>query len=326
MPKERAVAIAQTLTLLVFMSLGTVLMKLALTDVPPFSFAALTLLIGMIALSVYTFLIRGERIPHGLSREVWLYIIAIGLCNFVISRIAQTFALQRLPATTNTYLSNFIGFITMGMSIFILKESPTVFQVLGAFVALIGLRIFFVAIPSAYELTGVGLILIGIIAVAFTNNIARKLALITQNQLSNNIVSTLALLIGGGLTVMIGLGAGGLPQVQGWRAWAIIFYYGIVIVAIGLTVWNRILRTLRSYEASILGASTVMWTALLAIPILGERLSLNQIGGIVLMVMGLALVQIRRGKFSSLQHHASCALRLALGMRVINASRKTQDE
>lgn len=300
MPRDRIIAIAECITILIFMSLGTVLMKLALSNVSPWTFVSLTVLVGMICLSFYTFVIRGERIPRGLSREVWFYIIAIGICNFAISRTVQTFALQRMPATTSTYVSNFIGFITMGMSIFILKESPTVFQVLGAVVAIVGLRIFFVEIPSAYELVGIGLILIGITAVAYTNNIARKLAIVTHNELSNNIVSNLALLIGGSITVVVGLAADFPPQVDGLNNWLIILYSGVVTVAIGLTVWNQILRTLRSYEASILGASSVIWTALLAVPILGEHLNLNQVTGILLMIAGLALVQVRRGRFSTL--------------------------
>lgn len=300
MTRERVIAIAQTLTVLIFMSLGTVMMKLALSDISPWTFAALSVFIGLAAMTIYTFVIRGERIPRGLSREVWFYIIMIGLCNFLISRTVQTLALQRLPATTNSYITNFIGFITMGMSIFILKESPTVFQVLGAVVAIIGLRIFFVEIPSSYELVGVGLNLVGITAVAYTNNVARKLALVTRNELSNNIISTVALLIGGSLTVIVGLAADFPPRVGSLANWGILLYSGIVTTAIGLTVWNKILRTLRSYEASILGASTVIWTALLAIPILGEHLAPNQIAGIGLMIAGLVLVQVRRGRFRTL--------------------------
>lgn len=174
------------------------------------------------------------------------------------------------------------------------------FQVLGAVVAIVGLRIFFAQIPSAYELVGVGLVLVGIPAVAYTNNIARKLALVTQFQLSNNIISTAALLIGGSLTVIVGLAADFPPRVDSLENWGILLYSGIVMTAIGLTVWNKILRTLRSYEASILGASTVIWTALLAVPILGEHLTLNQVIGILLMIVGLALVPVRRGSFSAL--------------------------
>jgi drug/metabolite transporter (DMT)-like permease len=68
----------------------------------------------------------------------------------------------------------------------------------------------------------------------------------------------------------------------------------VVGIAIGLTVWNFILRTLRSDEASILGASSVIYTALFAVPILGERLALHQIAGMALMLLGVSLVQVRR--------------------------------
>lgn len=303
MEKARVVAIVQTLSILILMSLGTVITKMALDNVAPLTFVWVSVAIGMLVLSIYTFVIRGERIPRGLGREVWMYIIIIGVFNFVIGRITMTLSLERLPATTNTYLVNFIGFITMGMSIFILKESPTIFQVLGAMIAIVGLRIFFREIPSAYELVGVFLILIGITAVAFTNNIARKLAIVTKNSLSNNIVSSVALLIGGSMLVLIGIVVDGVPQVVGWGNWGAIIFAGVTMVALGLTVWNHILRTLRSYEASILGASTVIWTALLAIPILGETLSVNQIIGMAFMIVGLALVQVRRGHLRSPFRH-----------------------
>jgi drug/metabolite transporter (DMT)-like permease len=300
MTRQRLIAIGQTVGVLMLMSLGTVYQKKALSDVKPFTFVAITLLIGMVAMSIYTFVIRGERIPRGLGREVWSYILAIGLGNFVISRIMQVFALQRLPATTNAYVGNFIGFLTMGMSIFILKESPTLFQILGAVIAITGLRIFFAEIPAPDQLIGLVMVLVGITAVAYTNNIARKLAIVTNNKLSNNIVSCVALLIGGSITVVVGLAADWPIQVNGWENWTILVYNGLISVAFGLTVWNAILRVLRSYEASILGASSVIWTSLLAIPVLGERLALNQMMGIGLMLAGLTLVQVRRGRLDRL--------------------------
>ena len=301
MTKERGLAILTTVTILVFMSFGTVLSKLALRDVHPLSLTWLTVGIGMLLLTFYTFVIRREHIPH-MSRQVWLMIVAIGFFNFVTGRIAGMYALSLLPATTNTYLSNFIGFLTMGMSIIILKESPTVFQVLGAVVALAGLRVFFQKIPAPSEMLGVLLAAISITGVAYTNNIARKLAIVTKNSISNYVISTLALLIGGSITVLIGLIFDHPLQVTGWKNWGIIFYLAIVSVAIGLTVWNQILRVLRSYEASILGASTVIWTALLAVPFLGEHLDFHKIIGIGLMLVGLILVQVRIGRFSTLFH------------------------
>jgi len=300
MTRERAIAITQTVTMLVFMSLGTVLTKLTLSEVSPLTFTWVSLVIGGTILITYTFIIRKERIPRNLGRQVWLYIFAIGFFNFVVGRFSLMYALNLMPATTNTYITNFIGFITMVMSIFILKEAPTIFQVMGAVIAFSGLRVFFLQIPPASELLGIVITFIGIIGIAYTNNIARKLAIVTNFKLSNNIISTMALIMGGSITVCIGLILDWPPQISGWQNWGTILYSGFIGVAIGLTVWNYILRTLRSYEASILGASTVIWTALLAVPILGERLASNQLIGIGLMLAGLALVQVRRGRFDQL--------------------------
>jgi len=300
MDKARLTAIGQASAVLILMAFGSILMKIVLYDVKPLTFAWLTVGVGMIVMTVYTFLIRKEKIPGGLSRQVWFYIIMIGICNFAISKVSRPFAMERLPVTTVTYIGNFIGFVTMGMSIFILKETPTLFQILGAGIAITGLRIFYLEAPSANEMVGILFILAGIIAVAYTNNIARKLGIITQNKLSNNIVSTLAILIGGSLTVLSGIILDWPPKISGWNNWGIIIYTGVFSISIGLTVWNHILRTLRSYEASILGASTVIYTTLLAVLILGERPAINQVAGIALMLTGLVLVQVRRGRVSDI--------------------------
>ena len=48
-----------------------------------------------------------------------------------------------------------------------------------------------------------------------------------------------------------------------------------------------------AHEASVMASSSVIWTALFAWPILGERLSLGQNGAIALMLGGIALSQWR---------------------------------
>lgn len=300
MGRARAVAVGQTLGVLMLMSLGMVLMKFALSDISPYTFTALTVLVGMITMSVYTFVVRRERIPRNLGRSVWLLIIGIGLGNFVISRFANSIVLSVLPATTTSYLGNFVGFVTMALSVLILREPPTVWQLVGAVVAVAGLRVFFVEVPPTDQVLAIALKFFGMLATAYTNNTARKLALQTKNALSNNIVSTVALLIGGSIAVVVGLAASWPVRVEGWANWGIILYSGVVTIAFGLTVWNHVLRTLRSYEASLLGSSTVIWTALLAIPILGERLAPNQVLGIAITFVGLAIVQLRGARLGQL--------------------------
>ncbi|HEY59149.1 MAG TPA: DMT family transporter [Anaerolineae bacterium] len=294
MSKERLKAIFITMLVLISMSFGAVMTKLSFSSISPITYIWLTLLIGMITMFIYTFIIKKERIPHELmTRKVWFYIIQIGFFNFFIGRLV-TFSLNYLPVTTTSYLINFIGFFTMAMSCVILKEFPTIFQIIGAVVAFIGLRVFFSIIPQGGELIGMAMILVSILGIAYTNNITRKLALETENEISNNIISTLALIIGGSITVVLCLILDVYPPIIPTTLdWAVIIYTGIITTAIGLTVWNLILRTLRSYEASILGASTVVWTSLMAALILKETLTVNQIIGICMMIISICLVQVR---------------------------------
>ena len=297
---SRVSAILQALSVLLLMSFGTILTKIVLASIPPLTFAWTSIAVGMVVMSIYTFVIKKERIPPKLGKQVWWFIIAIGVCNFTISRMTRPISIERLPVVTNTYVGNFIGIITLVMSIFILKEYPSIFQVLGAAIAIFGITVYFNDPLQSAEIVGILIILVGITAVAFTNNIARKLAIVTQNGLSNNIVSTVALLIGGSIAVLIGLIFDFPPPVPDLKSWGIILYAGVVNISIGLTVWNHILRALRSYEASILGATTIIWTSLLALWILDETLAPNQWAGMGLLLVGLILVQVRMGTFSTL--------------------------
>lgn len=277
------------------MSVGTVLTKMVYSDVSAAAFIYLSLLVGMASMVLYTFIIRKEHIPRELmTKKVWFYVVQIAFFNFVTGTLGF-FSLQYMPAITQTYLTNFIGLITMGMSLFILKEMPTFYQVCGAILAFAGLRVFFPVLPQGNGMVGMVMILVSITGIAYTNNITRKLAIETENKISNNIISTLAIVIGGSVAVMIYLAVDGWPpSVPTWTDWIVIIYAGVVTRAVGLTVWNLVLRTLRSYEASILGASTVIWTSILAVAILGEVLTSNQIVGITMMLVGLALVQVRK--------------------------------
>ena len=310
---KRIVAILQASGVLILMSMGTILTKIVLADVPPFTYAWTSIGVGMIIMSIYTFLVRRERVPQKLGKKIWIYIILIGVCNFTISRLTRPIAIERLPVITNSYVGNFIGFITMALSIVILKEYPSIFQLLGAGVAIYGITLYFNAPLESGEFIGILFILIGIMAVAFTNNIARKLAIITQNNLSNNFISTSALLIGGIGAIVAGLIFDFPPKVPDLKSWGIIIYSGAINISLGLTVWNHILRTLRSFEASILGASSIIWTTLLAVIILNEPLTVNQVLGMLTMIAGLLLVQVRKGRLDKLfkKHETPIAAQVA---------------
>jgi len=292
--KPHTIAILQTLTVVLLGSCAGVLAKLSLSQVSPVTFVWLQFLIGGLVLTGYTFFWRKERLPKNLGWRIWVGIVWLGVANFTICRVLFMLALDKIPATTYVYLVNFAGIVTMLMSMYMLREHPSLYQLLGAVIAITGLRIFFQTIPPPSEIQGLLYLSIAIIAISTTNNVARKLGMMSAGKISTAMISTLALWIGGLPVVIYGLFVDMPPAVAGWRNWAIIALNGVVTIALGLTVWNYILKTLRSYEAAILASTSVIITAVLAIPILGETLNLTEMGGIATMMFGLVLVQIRR--------------------------------
>lgn len=147
---KNTIATTQTLLACVVMSFGHIVLKLALAGGVSYHNDLLPTAIGIATMCIYTFVIQGETFPAHLDLRTWGYLVAIGLGNFVFAPIGFTLALERLPVTTHNYLSNFVGFVTMALSVVILKETPTRFQLIGSAVALVGMRFYF---PSAPQLT-----------------------------------------------------------------------------------------------------------------------------------------------------------------------------
>jgi uncharacterized membrane protein len=69
MDKQRLNAIGLALLVLILMSVDNVFIKIAIEEISPFSYVWISLIIGMIALSAYTFLIRKEKIPRPLMTK-----------------------------------------------------------------------------------------------------------------------------------------------------------------------------------------------------------------------------------------------------------------
>lgn len=292
----RSRAIAQLQLMMLGGALVGVLAKLALYDVSAFTFVWLQVAIGGALLTLYTFAWRRERIPPGLGARAWALLFCIGLLNFSVVRFTLLLSLERLPVNTHTFLQSFVGIVTIGMSVVLMRERPSRWQLLGALLAVVGVRVFFEEVPALQERMGVVYLAVAVLGLATTNNLARRLPILTEGRLSNNVLSCVALWIGGVPLVLSALVLEGWPRDLGATSWAIIAANGLVSIALGLTLFNHFLRTLRSYEASILSGSGLIFTALFAMPILGEYLGLRQVAGIACMLLGMSLAQLRPGE------------------------------
>ena len=245
-------AILKLILTMALVSLVITYAKRSLDDVPFFTFVWLQMAFACAAMMVNTFLVQKEKWPINVERKVYLILIGIGVLNFIFVRLLFVYSLELLPVTTHAYLLNFVGIVTMIFSAFLLKEKPKILQILGAFITIAGLWIFFYQSPKEGEVQGILAIAVAVIFLALTNILLRKLHMIKGHGLNHNHIATFVVCIGSFPLVVWGVTNDlPLPYIS-QSNWSIIILNGIIANALVMTIFSQVMQQLKAYEASIL--------------------------------------------------------------------------
>lgn len=290
--RPRSLAIGQLVATMFLVALVTVLAKKSLKQVNAIDFVWLQMVFAVLSICLYSFAIKKDVIPRDVPWRAWLIVIGIGVCNFTLVRTLFILALDIMPVTTHAYIINFVGIVTMLLSAVILKEKPGWKQIVGALIAVVGIQIYFRIVPDGQQIIGLVLLSAAVLFLALTNILIRLLHLNYPQAISHNIVSVVAILSGGLPMIFYGL--------QYWqrvieidiRNWLIIAANGIIAMSLTMNVFNLVIKRLRAYEASILASTGLVFTALLSIPILNDKVNLFQFLGILLLLIGILMVQL----------------------------------
>lgn len=271
-------------------SLVVVLAKDTLNKISFLSFLYLQMMVAVIATSVYSFIISREKFPANISRKEWLLVIAIGILNFSLVKFIFIYALELIPVTTHAYIMNFVGIVTLLLSVMLLKEKPLARQLIGSLIAIFGLWLYFYESPSSTQIKGVIALSFAVFCLALTNICMRQLHLLKGRKLSDKQVTAISLLFGGIPIIIYGAFHDlALMEIKLWD-WLIIIANGLIAVAYIILVFVQVLKHLKAYEASILATSGVIFTAIFAMPLLGDYLTAYEGFGMLLMFVGLVLV------------------------------------
>lgn len=288
---DRNAVIIKLVATMAAVSLVVTYAKITLISIPVFTFVWLQMLFASAAMIANTFLIRKESLPKIIDYKVVYLIVGIGLLNYLIVRFLFIYSLELLPVTTHAYLINFVGIVTMLLSAVLLKEKPKKIQVLGALVAIFGLWVFFYEVKIDGETQGLISISIAVFCLALTNLLIRKLQLIRPKDFSHNQIATFSVLVGALPLVVSGaLIDLPLPSIS-ISNWMIILLNGLIANALVMTVFSQAMEHLKAFEASLIGMSALVFTALFAMPVLGDYLNGFEFVGIALMITGIIVVQ-----------------------------------
>lgn len=290
-PPAHLAAVCQALFVTFLWSLSWVLIKIGLHDVTALTFAGLRYTLAFLCLLPLFIKFGGLAALQKMTRQDWLSLIGLGLVYYTFTQGAQFLGLAFLPAVTVSLLLNLSAPVVALFGIFWLGERPTGGQWAGMILCLAGIGIYFNgALPADNQLTGLGIMLVGLLANAASSILGRNQN--RRGKYSPLAVTTISMGIGGLVLLVAGLGTQPLPAFTP-GSWFIVGWLALVNTAFAFTLWNNTLRTLSAIESSLLNNTMLVQIALLAWIFLGEEVAGLKILGLALVGLGVLVVQLR---------------------------------
>lgn len=283
---RRRLALIEALLVTIIWSSTFVIVKMGLESLGPLTIAGLRYLIGSLVLAPFLILRRSSRAP--ISKELWLKLILIGISAYTIGNGALFWGLKYIPATTGSFLMSMILLLVLFGGAILLKEIPTRWQIMGVILSLFGSGLFFSSGLMPGEPQGVVILAIGLLGIMAFSLLGRGIA--RDKQLDTLRLTTLPLLIGGGVSLLLAFVVEGLPLIT-WRGFLIVSWLAIINTAGGYLLYNHALQELTALEMNMVMNLSPLFTALLGWILLGETLSLIQIIGMLVVIGGVILVQ-----------------------------------
>ena len=282
---------AESLLVTFLWSTSFVLIKLGLSEISPFLFAAIRYSLAFSILGVVDLGLPRKTGKNGpLGRTSAVLLIAAGICGYTLAQGFQFLGLFFLPAITTSFLLNFTPIFVLILGILVLHEKASRLQVIGLAVALAGAFTFFSERLSLKgEQVGVLIVAIGGIAWAIYMIIIRRIQ--RANKLNSLRLTSITMGIGSAGLFTLAILFEGLKPIS-LNAVIMILWLSIVNTAFAFFLWNHALKFIRPYELSIIQSSMLVQIAILAWFFLGEPLTSVMLGGIVLVIIGVLLVQI----------------------------------
>ncbi|MFX1485219.1 MAG: DMT family transporter [Promethearchaeota archaeon] len=285
----RAVGIALIVTVL--WASSWVIIKFGLEEIPPLTYAGLRYVIAAALLTLFVIARSDSR--HELARVNRKQLFTLGGYGIVfvtITQAAQFVGLNLLPAISVSLLLNMTPLIVLVLGVILLREVPTYGQFGWILIGIAGVLIYFYPLDlGALQIIGVVVVLIGVVANAFSSIIGR--AINKKKELTPIVITTVSMLIG---SVVIMAAAIIFEDVQSISplSWFYILWLSVVNTAFAFTLWNRAMQTLRAVDITLINGTMLPQIVILSIFFLGEMPTFLDWIGLALIALSALIVQV----------------------------------
>jgi drug/metabolite transporter (DMT)-like permease len=222
------------------------------------------------------------------SSRVWVRLILIGICFYVVGNGALFWGLQTISPTTGSLLLNLIPVLVLLAGAVWLKERPTRVQIVGILVGIGGSVLFFSPGSNAGEPLGIGIVAFGLLGISSLGILGRELA--RDRQVETLPLTAIPMAIGGSLFLPMAFAVEGVPKVSA-SGWGIVLLLATINTACGYLLYNHVLKTLAVFELSVILTLAPLVTAFWAWVLFGDTLGIIPMIGILTVIVGVVLVQ-----------------------------------
>jgi drug/metabolite transporter (DMT)-like permease len=269
-------------------STSFILVKLGLPYMSPLTMAGLRYFLGFIVL--LPLLARAGTRSAPISRGLWAKLFLAGVTAHTVGNGAFYWSLEYLPVITITFMQSLSPLPVLALSIFWLREVPGVWQITGIIVSLVGSWLYFSAGIAPGELQGFLLAALGLVGLAVFGVLGRELA--RDRQVNTSVLTAVPLGFGGGMLLAIALLVEGPPGFSP-VGWSTVIILAVVNTVLAYMLYNHSLQVLTAVEATVLFNISTLGTIALSWFLLGERVTPVQMLGLLAVIVGLSLVQVR---------------------------------
>jgi drug/metabolite transporter (DMT)-like permease len=284
--RRRLIALGESLLVTLIWASTFVVVKIGLETLGPLTIAGLRYSLGAVVL--LPFLIKRQSLKTPISEELWLRLILIGVSAYTIGNGALFWGLKYVPATTGSFLMSLIPLLVLAGGALLLREIPTRWQIFGVLLSLFGSVLFFSSGMSPGEPKGIVIVGVGLIGFLAFSLLGRGIA--RDGKLDTLTLTALPLAIGGILSMLLALIVEGIPQFTP-KSILIVLFLAVVNTSLGYLLYNHSLRELTALEMNMVLNLSPIFTALLSWVLLGETLSMVQILGMMVVIVGVIFVQ-----------------------------------
>lgn len=285
----RAVGLAVAASLL--WAAAIILIKLGLEDIPRLTFASLRYLVGAVTLLVWRTATRRRGLPR-FTGTTWRWLIALAVLLYAVVPATQFISLDLVDAVTfNFVFQAGIPLVTALLAGAVLREPTSRWEWVGVGVVVVGIFMFYPAVPRGSEATGIIFAVVAAVGIGGSNLLQR--IVMRSGEVAAVDAAVIPMTIGSLGLLVLALSVEPFPDL-GLEQVSLILVLGVVNTALAFTLWHHAMRTLNALHAGIIASGQVVEVPILALVILGESLTAGRGFGSIVVLAGILVVHFSK--------------------------------